>query len=276
MVKSIKIVFLDIDNILRNRKKKYYDNIIETIKKLKQKDIRVVLTTGRGLLYAKNIIDEVGADNYVISSNGAQVYDFLKQQNIYSSIIDKTTIKKIYDYSISHDLGFLVNTLTEKYTNKSNISKSAIVVENMLDVINNREIVQIILTSNNFDRMITIPYMFNKLYDDIKITNSSKELHNDLNIAHKYYYHDITNRFVGKSKGIVEILDYLDIKIEEAMAVIYDIEDLPLCELGVKCVVPADAPRLLKENIAEIIDSCDNNGVVKFLNKYFDLGLEEL
>ena len=122
--------------------------------------------------------------------------------------------------------------------------------------------------------MITIPHMFNCIYDDIKVTCSSEELHQSYVKEKIEFFHDITNRQVSKSRGIVELLDYLNIPQKKSLAVIGEIEDLPLCELELKCITTNDAPLILKENVADVTNLCHNSGVMDYLNQKFELGME--
>ena len=90
-------IFIDIDgtllndkNIVSNRAKNIIHNIIDLGHK-------VILCTGRARIYAEKISKEIGASSYIISSNGAEIYDYKNKKTIYSSVLSTNVITDILE-----------------------------------------------------------------------------------------------------------------------------------------------------------------------------------
>lgn len=90
-----KLVAMDIDGTLLDS----YGNIskenIEAIKKAKEQNIEVVLTSGRMPKAMLAIASEANANNYLICGNGAMIYDVNKEEIIITIIFQKRNCLKL-------------------------------------------------------------------------------------------------------------------------------------------------------------------------------------
>ena len=90
-----KLVAMDIDGTLLDS----YGNIskenIEAIKKAKEQNIEVVLTSGRMPKAMLAIASEANANNYLICGNGAMIYDVNKEKIIYNNYLSKKKLLEI-------------------------------------------------------------------------------------------------------------------------------------------------------------------------------------
>ena len=98
------IVFVDIDDTLNKSGGNISEYTKSIMEKLKQKGIKVVVNTGRSAKYAIEKSKEANLSDYVISSNGAEVYNYQTKEIIYSKPIANKDIKGIYDYCSNHNL----------------------------------------------------------------------------------------------------------------------------------------------------------------------------
>ena len=80
-----KIIFIDIDGTLRNKNKEITQRTKKAIKNVVDKGIIVVLASGRPRKYTQNVNKEAGASQYIISSNGGNVYDCKERKNLYTN-----------------------------------------------------------------------------------------------------------------------------------------------------------------------------------------------
>lgn len=72
---NIKAVFLDLDGTLLNDKKHISEKNISTLKRLSSKGIKFIVSTGRNYTGTLPILDSINFIDYIITSNGAAVYD---------------------------------------------------------------------------------------------------------------------------------------------------------------------------------------------------------
>ena len=69
------IVFVDIDDTLNPSNDPVSEYTKQVMTKLKENGIKVVVNTGRSATYAINKSKEANLSEYVISSNGSEVYN---------------------------------------------------------------------------------------------------------------------------------------------------------------------------------------------------------
>ena len=82
-LKNIKIIFVDIDGTLTNSKRCLEETNKKAIKRITDKNIFVVLCSGRTNQYVCDFSKQASASNYAISCNGAFVYDYKKKKKIF-------------------------------------------------------------------------------------------------------------------------------------------------------------------------------------------------
>ena len=75
-----KWVFSDIDGTLRNSERKITERTKESIKKLRNNNVGIILCSGRPRHEVEEVSKECGASRYIISSNGAEVYDYISKK----------------------------------------------------------------------------------------------------------------------------------------------------------------------------------------------------
>ena len=88
---NIKAIFIDIDGTLTNSKREVTTVTKEAIKRIINMGIKVVICSGRGNKYVQNKAKEANTSQYIITSNGAQIYDF-NERKLYI----KKELKKIH------------------------------------------------------------------------------------------------------------------------------------------------------------------------------------
>lgn len=264
------IVFCDIDDTLNPTNGKISEYTKEVMKRLKDKGIKVVVNTGRSTSYAIEKSIEGGLSEYVISSNGAEVYNYHEHKEIYSRPIDKKDVIGIYTYCINHNLTIILNSLEKRFVNIKDYkynNEPAIYFEDIEEVLKNNKVNQIVILSTNYDRMLVLPSLFKEKFPSLKVVHSSLGLIEQKREKNKEYYHDFVFENTAKSTGIVELLDYLDIDSERAIAIGNGYDDICMTDVVGTSVAVANATRLLKENSTYITDAADEDGVAKILEK---------
>lgn len=265
-----KIVFVDIDDTLNPSNGKVSVYTKEIIKKVRAKGIKVVVNTGRSAKYAIEKSIEGGLSEYIISSNGAEVYDYHNRQEIFTKPINKEDIIAIYNYCKTHDMTLILNSLEKRFINIKDYkynNEPAIYFEDINEILATNPINQLVILSSNFDRMLVLPNLFKEKFPSLKVIHSSIGLIEEKREKNKEYYHDLVLENTAKSTGIVELLEYLKIDSEEAIAIGNGYDDICMCDVVGTSVAVANATNLLKERATYITDSSANDGVAKILEK---------
>ncbi len=270
IMNKYKIVFVDIDDTLNPSNEKVSEYTKEVMQRLKDNGIKVVVNTGRSAKYAIEKSMEANLSEYIISSNGAEVYNYYERKEIFSKHIPKDIVKEIYNYCNSVNTTLILNSLEKRFINIKDYkynNEPAIYFENIDDVLDNNEINQLVVLSSNFDRMLALPNLFKEKFPSIKVIHSSKGLIEDHREKNKEYYHDFVLENTAKSTGIIELLDYLNIDSEEAIAIGNGYEDICMVDVVGTFIAVDNANSTLKEISTYITDACDQDGVAKILEK---------
>ena len=264
------IVFVDIDDTLNPSGEKVTEYTKDVMKRLKEKGIQVVVNTGRSARYAIEKSIEANLGDYTISSNGSEVYNYKTKEIIFNKAIPKEQIKKIYEYVIETKMTMILNSIENRYISTKNYNyntEPAIYFDDIDSLLEEQEINQIVILSSNFDRMLVLPHMFKEKYPNLKVVHSSVSLIEEKRIPGKEYYHDLVLENTAKSTGIVELLDYLDIDSDRAIAIGNGYDDICMCDVVGTSVAMENANPILKEVATYITDTTENEGVAKILEK---------
>ncbi|MGN1371658.1 MAG: HAD family hydrolase [Candidatus Coprovivens sp.] len=264
------IVFVDIDDTLNPSNGQVSEYTKEILKKVKDKGIKIVVNTGRSAKYAIEKSIEAGLSEYTISSNGAEVYNYYERKEIFSKPINNQDIIKIYDYCTTHNMTIILNSLEKRYINIKDYkynSEPAIYFEDLNEVLKENKINQLVILSSNFDRMLVLPNLFKEKFPSLKVVHSSIGLIEEKREKGKEYFHDLVLENTAKSTGIVELLDYLGIDRERAIAIGNGYDDICMCDVVGTSVAVENANQTLKEIATYITDSAENDGVAKILEK---------
>lgn len=265
-----KIVFVDIDDTLNPANEKTSTRTIDTMTKLKNKGIIVVANTGRSNKYAINKSKEANLSQYVISSNGAEVYNYEKNEVIFQKNIPESLIKKVYEYCETVELTLILNSLDKRFANTTNYDyndEPVIPIKNIDDVLKKYPINQMIIISKNYDRMLVLPNLFKAKFPSLKTIHSSIALVDQNPVKGKQYYHDLVMQNTSKSTGIVELLDYLKIDSEQAIAIGNGYDDICMCDVVGTSVAVDNANPLMKETATMKTASSADDGVAIILEK---------
>ena len=264
------IVFVDIDDTLNPSNGQVTEYTKEVMKKLKEKGIKVVVNTGRSAKYAIEKSIEAGLSEYIISSNGAEVYNYHERKEIFSKPIDNKDFKNIYEYCITHNMTIILNSLEKRFINIKDYkynSEPAIYFEDLDEVLKENKINQLVILCSNFDRMLVLPNMFKEKFPSLKVVHSSIWVFEEKREKGKEYYHDLVLENTAKSTGIVELLDYLGIDNERAIAIGNGYDDICMCDVVGTSVAVENANQILKQSATYITDTAENDGVAKILEK---------
>ena len=90
------LIAIDSDGTLRHSDGNISDKTKKIIKKVVDCGNIVVICTARPRYYTLKISNEVGLNEYLISSNGTEIYDNVNKKNIYSTYLPKEECKIIY------------------------------------------------------------------------------------------------------------------------------------------------------------------------------------
>lgn len=286
-----KMVTIDLDGTLLNSYGEISEENLKQLRRCIKESVEIVLTSGRVVSSIKNFANEIGNNNYLISGNGSTVYDINNEKVIYLNTISKEKVLKIVKiceensiyYSVYTEKCILTKSLNYNilFYNKENLNKTdgektnINIVQDIYNYIENMEDNKISKISVCDKDKIIFTSILKKLRDveGIDVLDvahlSRKFIENGTEtVPIEYFYTEITNENVNKWEAIKFLIDRLNIKPEEVMAIGDNINDKEMLQNAGIGIAMDNAAPYIKEFAKDI--TLDNNeaGVAKALEKY--------
>lgn len=268
-IKNIKVVFVDIDGTLTNSEQQVTEYTKRVIKKTTEKGILVVLCSGRTNEYTCKKSKAALASNYVISSSGAEVYDYNEDKNIYENIIEFEMVKDIWEYAMDNHIGLITNTKDMRFGNKylfAITDPNKTIIEDV-NIIKDFNIFQLVMESKDYDTMVEAEKFISK-NSKYSINSYSESYYNKIKNSEEGYFFDITNTNVSKGIAIGEFIKFMNITKDECMCFGDQMNDIEMFKACGNPVAMGNAVDELKKYANYITLTNNEDGVACFLNKY--------
>ena len=286
-----KLIAIDLDGTLLNSRGEVSEATKEALKKVKNQGTEVVLTSGRPISSTKTIAMELEMDNYLISGNGAVVYDIKNEEVICDRYLNKNQILKIikiceensFYYNIYTDDEVIAKSLNYNilFYHNENIKK----VEEKRTHINIVQDVEKYIEQSGKEKFLKITVcdesklIFNSIIKKLKEIKNIDVLEFEYmsrkkikfgtdNIDIQYYYTEITNKDVNKWTAIEFLINKLNINGQEVAAIGDNMNDKEMIlNSGLGIVMGNSNPQI--KDIADVIVADNNSeGVLEAINKY--------
>lgn len=266
---NIKIIALDLDGTsLDKMGLKFSDRTKKAFKSAKEKEVHIVIATGRAYHSLPEDLKNVKEIEYAVTSNGAVVYDLKKGKILQSDYLREDTVLKLI--KIFRENSCIIDVFLE---GKAFVDKED--YQNVLrGVTKFRPKEYIIKTRNPVDDI----YLFLEEHKD-KIENISV---NYMDASHKVIMENLlsgldditftssvaTNNEIGskgvsKAKGIEKILEILDLDFENLVAMGDNPNDLTMIEKAKIGIAMKNAHKEVLKKADYITDTNVSEGVAK-------------
>ena len=252
----IKMIVTDLDGTLLNSEKKVTEKTKKYLNTLKEKGIIIVIATGRIYQEALDVTDGASFANYIITDNGACIYDMTFTKTLSNCTIEKNDIKKIlklYDENFEYVV-FCTKNKGYKLSNGG-------ITEMFLNEINDLEINHIALSMKT---NIDVKDTYKKLKRNLK----------KLNIAYMQdsFSNKITLKILpencSKKNAVNELRKILKLKKSNLLIFgdgLNDVEMLKSCGIGV--ALKNALPEVKKAAKDITIYDNNNDGIRKYLTE---------
>lgn len=288
-----KLITIDIDGTLLNSYGEVTDRNKQAIQKALDKNIDVVLTSGRMPKAILPIASEINSNKYLISGNGAAIYDIQNDKIIYNNYMTKKKVLEIIDICEKNSMFYNIYTNSSVLTKSLNYNILYYHNENKknpedkrikINVINDlREHVKnyqgddfLKFTICDNDKMV-FKSIINKLktirdIDVLEVSHMSKKIikHGTEDFEISYFYTEISNKNVNKWSAIEELIKILNITKEEVLAIGDNINDKEMIQNAKVGVVTGNSSPLMKEVADEVVASNNESGVAEAIDKYIN------
>ncbi len=286
-----KLMAIDLDGTLLNSFGEVSEETKKALKKAKEQGTEIVLASGRPISSTESLAIELGVDNYLISGNGAAVYDIKNQKILYDRFLTKEQVLNIA--KMCEENSFFYNVYTEDEVIASSLNYNVLFYhkENIKKIEEKRTHINVVqniaeyIEQSGKEKFLKITvcdesqFIFNSIMKRLKAIDgidvlevaymSKKKIKSgteDIDI--QYYYTEITNENVNKWTAIEFLLEKLNIAKEEVIAIGDNVNDKEMIEEAGLGVVMGNSNPKMKEIADKIVADNNSEGVLEAINKY--------
>lgn len=288
-----KLIAVDLDGTLLNRYGIVTENTKNTIKKVIEQGVEVVLASGRPIDSIQSIAKEIGSNGYFIAGNGALVYDIQKDEIIYEKSMKKEKVLEIIKICEENSISY--NVYTEEtilatalkhnvlYYHKENLKKEESkktkinLVKNMYEYVSQMKEGRFLKITVCDESKTVFQSIIRKLreiegIEVLDVAHMSRKMiqQGTEEIPIEYYYTEISLANVDKWNAIEFLAEKLQIKEDEIMAIGDNVNDQKMIEkAGLGIAMEGSTPDLIKV-AKEVTKSNNEEGVAKILQKHYN------
>lgn len=263
-----KLVFVDSDGTLKNNKGVISDKTKEVLQKLKNNGIEVIITTGRPRYHALKVKNISNASRYVISSNGAEVYDSESEEVIYGSYMNNEDVIEITNIAENNNSRCMYTVEGKEVVKDEAKNDNQVLLKGTLEeFLNSNQVKQIFIRSDKEDEA-QATYNAIKQLKNVKIVNESSYFHDHI-VEEKGIWFSVSSLDVNKGRAIEVLCEHLNISLDDTYGFGNDYNDIKMFETVNHSIVMNNANEDLKSLAKIVAKSNDEDGVARFLEELF-------
>jgi len=272
-MRDIKMIAFDLDGTLLTTDKRITPRTYAALEAASRKGVAIVPSTGRYIKTIPQQIKELSCVDYIISINGAYVFNVKTKEEIYRAelpINKALDILKLLDgYDVVYD-AYINNESYVNYEMKQRIHKYVgdkfylqLVWKNRIDVDElksfvtetGRDVQKIMTYTQDQSLKKNLMKILSDSFDDIIVTTSIND-----NI-------EINDSKANKGNAISKIAEHMGIDMSQVMAFGDGSNDISMIDAAGVGVVMANASDIVKAHADILAPSCDEEGVAYIIEK---------
>ena len=287
-----RLVAIDLDGTMLNQYGIITEETKETIKKVQEKNVEVIIASGRAINSVKNFSKEINSQNYFISGNGAITYDIQNDKILYENILSKQKVLQIIKvceensiyYNVYTENGIIAKSLNYNtlYYYKDNLSKPEEnqthinIVENVYDYIEQREekILKIMICDEHQSVFNSIIRKLKEIsqIEVLEVSHMSRKIikQGTEEIKLEYFYTEVSAQNVDKWNAIENLIKILGISKEEVVAIGDNANDLKMIQNAGLGIAMGESAPYIKQSADKVALGNDENGVAQALEEIFN------
>ncbi|WP_432662221.1 Cof-type HAD-IIB family hydrolase [Wukongibacter baidiensis] len=261
-----KAVISDLDGTLLNSNHKVSDYSKKVIKEIVNKGVKFFIATGRHHMDAEHIRRNLELDTILITSNGSRVHD-VGRKELFAQDIDAKTVRDILNIEVDKEIyaniyqgdRWFVEIENEKF--KEFHKESGFTYEVMdFKALEEYSSSKVFFICKDHEKLVMLKEKIEDMIPEkINITFSTP------------HCLEIMASGISKGAALESVLQQYDIGLDEVIAFGDGLNDFEMLQLVGKGIIMGNAHDELKKALPqnEVIQSNDEDGVVKYLEKLF-------
>ena len=263
-----KMLVLDVDGTLLNEEKVISKRTLNALRKVQHAGMRIMLASGRptyGLLpLAKQL--ELGLYNgYVLSYNGGQVINASNGEVIFERRINPEQIPYLEKKAVKNDFAIMTYNGDTVVTNQSDnmhvaaeaeLNGMKLEVQEFFSAMIDYPPCKCMLVSDNEEALVELEQHWKRRLNGVLDVFRSES-----------YFLEVVANGVDKGNTLAAVMEMLDIKSEEILAIGDGVADVPMLQLAGTSVAMGNAPDSVKRCADHITLSNNEDGVAVAVEK---------
>jgi len=264
-----KLLLIDVDGTLLGKGAYPSQRVTEAIAAAKEKGVLISLSTGRAPEACYHLLKHLKLDRLHIFYDGATVVEWPSNDIIYlqalpphagARLIELAREHDLFLEIYAHDFYFIENDgpLAKQQSEKLQLTP---LVTDLMRLINRVKIVKGQLLAVDAAEKKRADLVTQEMENYCKMSWS-------LDPNNGIYFGNAVARNVSKAVALVEMLDYLELSPEEAIAIGDSYNDLSTFEMVGTCVAMGNAPASLQALADWVAPTAEDDGVAAMIEKF--------
>lgn len=254
------LIAIDSDGTLRKSDGTISAKTKEIISRLINDNNIVVICTARPRYHTLEIASKVNSSDYLISSNGTEIYDNKNKKIIYGEYLPKDLCMKIYEDTKKLNIRVVFVCENTEYVTKFVRNKSQILInDDNINELFNYNIKQVMVIDEDKDTVKKYEKELSKI-SQLNMVDSS-------NFNKDYKSFSMISSNASKGNALKILANYLNIPMKNTIAIGNDKNDISMIKMAGIGVAVANATDDLKKYAKVITNSNDDDGVANYLEK---------
>lgn len=269
-MENIKLIAFDLDGTLLNEERELSDNNIKAIKKILNKNIKIVIATGRPYAGFSRFLKQLGTlgqGNYSITNTGSIIRENVCDSNIKLNAMNLDDYLFIKNLTNNYD-NLQVAFYTDDYLYIDEVypNEAFIYDKNILRMESRR------VSSYKNEPICRINVMGEKdILDNFQKENLNVLEEKFATMRNETFSYEILNKNSSKGKALKFLGEYLNIDRNQIMAFGDNVNDIEMIEYAGVSVAMGNGKYDIKSKADYIAKPNSEDGVADFLINYFNI-----
>ncbi len=268
-----RLIALDLDGTLLDSDKKLSAENLQALTRAAEEGIEIVPATGRFYRGMPQIIRDLPFVRYVITINGAQVYDVANEKTVCASEIDVnravSVMKRLDELPVIYDCykdgwGWMSQDMYDKAEQfAANIHSLEMIKKLRTPVPDLKEYLE-----EKQGGVQKIQLFFKDMKLRSQVLESLPEEFPDLTVTTSIVNNiEINSRKATKGNALKNLAMHLHMDLSETMAFGDDLNDISMIKTAGTGIAMGNAGKEIQQAADYVTDGCDSDGVAKAMNK---------
>ena len=277
-----KLLVLDLDGTLTNKQKKITPHTKETLLKIQEQGVKIVLASGRptyGIAPLAEQLELQKYEGYILAYNGGEIIDWKTKELMYKNLLDHDVLPYLYECAKKND--FAIVTYDGEYVLTEKPDDEYVLKEALLNVMKIKKVdnfldanVMKIKKVDNFLDAVKHPIAKCLIVGEpTRLAELEKEMYEHLKdhmgvFRSEPYFLELVPKGIDKAQSLAVLLKEIGLTREEMIAIGDGFNDLSMIQYAGLGIAMANAQEVVKENADFITLSNEEDGVAYAAEKF--------